>query len=160
MANKLIGWYHIFYVYACTSFAIVFLMLFFVGCVTTNTMVSSSIDRKEIRLGDYKNVFIYPSEKASFVELELERLFDTVGLKVIGINEGSNFLVSSVLGARYTEKPILNGYGNPVGVELTIQLVDYSSGKTLLTTRSSTRWSSRKTAWESILTELENAFQK
>ncbi len=84
MANKLIGWHRIFYVYACTSFAIVFLILFLVGCVTTNTMVSSSIDRKEIRLGDYKNVFIYPSEKASFVELELEILFDAVGLKVIG----------------------------------------------------------------------------
>lgn len=161
MANKLIGWHHIFYVCACTSFAIVFLMLFFEGCVTTNTMVSSSIDRKEIRLGDYKNVFIYPSERASFVELELERLFDTVGLNVIGINEGSNFPASSVLGTRYTEKPVLNGYGNQIGTELTIQLVDYSSGKTLFTTRSRTDiLSSRKAAWQSVSTELENAFQK
>ena len=161
MANKLIGWHHIFYVYACTSFAIVFLILFLVGCVTTNTMVSSSIDRKEIRLGDYKNIFIYPSEKASFMELELERLFDTVGLKVIGINEGSNFQVSSVLGTRYTEEPILNSYGDQIGTELTIQLIDYSSGKTLFTTRSTTDiFSSRKTAWKSISTELENAFQK
>lgn len=159
MANKLIGWRRIFCI--CAYKVIVVFMLFLVGCVTTNTMVSSSIDRNEIRLGDYKNVFIYPSEEASFVELELERLFDTVGLKVIGINEGSNFPESSVLGTRYTEKPVLNGYGNQIGTELTIQLVDYSSGKTLFTTRSSTDiLSSRKAAWKSVSTELGNAFQK
>ena len=110
-------------------------------------------------LGDYKSVFIYPSEQASFVELELERLFDAVGLNVIGINESGKFPVSTVLGIRYTEKPVLNGYGSPVGEELTIQLVDYSTGKTLFTTRSrSDIFSSRKAAWKAVLTELENAF--
>ncbi len=129
MANTLIRWHRIFCV--CVYKAIVIFMLFLTGCVTTNTMVSSSIDRNEIRLENYKNVFIYPSERASFVELELERLFDAVGLKVIGINECSNFPASSVLGTRYTEEPVLNGYGDRVGEELTIQLVDHSSGKTL-----------------------------
>ncbi|MBT6045306.1 MAG: hypothetical protein HOI47_34000 [Candidatus Scalindua sp.] len=155
MANKLIGGRCIICISVCNVVAV--LMLFLAGCVTTNTMVSSSVERNEIRLGAYKNIFIYPSEQASFVELELERVFDAVGLKVIGINEGGDFPISSVLGVRYTEKIILGGDGD----ELTIQLVDYTSGKTLFTTRSSTDiFSSRKAAWKSVLTELESAFQK
>jgi|TARA_B100001971_G_C18034168_1_gene454135 hypothetical protein len=134
-------------------------MLFLIGCVTTDTMVSSSIDRNEIRLGDYKSVFVYQSEQASFIELELEQLFESAGLKVIGIKEANNFPESSVLGVRYTEKNIRTE------IELTIQLIDYTTDKSLFTTRSSSGYGwtgmpkmARKKAWKEVLVELKKVF--
>ena len=126
-----------------------------VGCSSSRIMLSSAIERGEVKLSSYKYVVVYDSAEASHMELELEQLLEHNGLRVIGEDDVQN--PSLTLGARYQEKAIYNGYGNMIKIELTVLLEDMDTDKTLLT--ASGNAGSRNSAWKAVARKLNEALE-
>jgi hypothetical protein len=119
-------------------------------------MISNAIERGEVNLDTFKYVVIYDSEKASFIELELEALFEHNGLRVIGETDVQN--PSVTLGARYKEAGAYNSYGQMVSVELTVLLENMADDKTLVTASGSS--SNRTSAWKAVSKKLNIALSE
>jgi len=129
------------------------------SCTSSRMMQSSALEDGSLSLSDYEYVTIYDSETASFIELELETLFETLGLDVVGEKRASGLIGQghNVLAARYNDFVLRNGYGNPIGYELSVLLQDLATDRTLLTASAESS-SSRQAAWKAVQSELEEAF--
>jgi len=135
---------------------LMFFLIFAPGCTNSRLMQSSALDSGEIVLRNYKYVTIYDSLAASFIELELEDLFESVGFSVIGENDADKRSGSSILGVRYVEDLARNAYGNVISYNMTVLLEDYASDRTLLTATASST-ASRSSAWKAVKKELATA---
>jgi hypothetical protein len=140
-------------------FYLLLLLIFITGCSSSSMMASSALKNNEISLSNYKYVTIYDSKEASFMELELENLMESNGLKVIGKGDAKKYRKGTVLGTRYTEDHIRNGYGNPIGTTFTISLEDFSSDKTLLTVNAQQQYMGREAAWKEVSQKLDSALK-
>lgn len=127
------------------------------ACASSNMMASSALRNGEINLSDYKYAAIYDSETASFMELELENLMEQNGLKVIGESSAKKYKKGSVLGVKYVEDQVKNGYGNAVGTTFTISLEDFTTDKTLLTINGQETYMGRDAAWKEVSKQLNSA---
>lgn len=125
------------------------------GCGSTRSklMVSNAVERGEVQLGSFKYVVIYDSEKASFIELELEDLFEQNGLRVIGEADIKN--PSITLGARYKESSFYNPSTGYTNIDLTVLLENMDDDKTLVTASGTSR--KRDRAWQEVSKELNKA---
>ena len=121
-------------------------------------MKSSALESGEVRLADYESVVIYDSATALFIELELERLLEDQGLRVVGEKEAPELREGGVLAVRYMETPRLNAYGNRIGNTLTVLLEDFTTGRTLLTASGTATYASRDAAWQEVSHQLKLAF--
>lgn len=129
------------------------------ACATSGTfMASNSLERGHIRLSNYRYVVIYDSESASFIELELEKLFESRGFVVVG--ERGITDATQTLGVRYQEYLPTNYYGQVINGRLTISLEDIASDKTLLTLSSGGSYVQRDSIWKKLAKELEAALAK
>jgi hypothetical protein len=117
-------------------------------------MRSSALESGEVRLSQYEYVVIYEAEKASFIELQLEQLMEDQGFKVVGQNDAQTMSDAKILGTRYTEEPIVNGYGNRIGTILTVLLEDFVTDRTLLTARGQVRMGPPEEAWNKVSSQL------
>jgi hypothetical protein len=140
-----------------TSLVLLSLIFVLTACASSNMMASSALRNNEIKLSNYDYVAIYDSAAASFMELELEELFESHGLKVIGENTAAKYKAGKVLGVRYTEDSIRNGYGNPIGSSFTVSLEDYKTDKTLLTISGQQQYLDRSAAWQQVSQKLNEA---
>ena len=141
------------------NFSLLLILLFMTACSSSRMMVSSALKSNEINLSDYKYAVIYDSKKASFMELELESLIESNGFKVIGEREGKKYKKGIVVGTRYTEEHIRNGYGNIIGTLFTISLEDFASDKTLLTISAQQTYLNRSAAWKEVSQKLDSALK-
>ncbi|MEM8756901.1 MAG: hypothetical protein AAGF47_03870 [Planctomycetota bacterium] len=126
--------------------------------VTSRLQVSSAIESGEIDLEQYKIATIYDSETASFFELEIETLLESVGLRIVGENEAVEIAERGklVLGVRAREKVQANAYGHVHRSDLVILLEDVSSDRTLVTASGGAM--RRDQAWRAARSKLLQAF--
>ncbi len=141
------------------TFCLVIICTFMTACASSDMMASSALKNNEIKLSNYQYAAIYDSPEVSFMELELENLMESNGLKVIGEAEAKQYPKGSVLGTRYMEDHIRNGYGNAIGTVFTISLEDFSTDKTLLTVNAKQQYMGRQEAWKQVSTKLDEALK-
>ena len=129
------------------------------GCLASSSdaksMVSSDVGAGKVQLGSFSDVLIFDSASASFIELELAQLFEEQGFRVVGEKAVSQ--PQRTLGVRYTQEPLMSANGRFVrGMTLTILLEQFSTDKTLVTIRGSSRngGDDKDAAWEEVRGKL------
>lgn len=105
------------------SKAVAFALLILLLCGCGNTRARSAVDADAL-LSAYDSAVIYPSEHASFVELELMQIFRGFGYRIVGVDEKDK---GAAIGVRYTFQAVPGRY------VVTLQLVDDKTSKTLAT---------------------------
>ncbi len=135
---------------------IILLSLVGIGCSSGRTMVDRGVD-----LSTYSVTTVYDSEAASFIELELEELFEEIGFRSVGENQIDRYAEGEVLAARYRE------ITNPAGTAVTLRVLleDGVTDKTLVTVEgfgSSFGFlqTAREKAWRKVRQDLTEVFQE
>lgn len=125
------------------------------GCTRSRVMESSLLRSGEIRIADYQTVAIADASGASFIELELESLFEEAGYRVVGDSEAQRLADRGqrVLTARFTENVAVNGFGQFLQGRLSVLLEDRATDRTLLTV-SAESTASRRAAWNAVSKKL------
>jgi hypothetical protein len=95
------------------------------GCSNSRTMVDRNMD-----MSTYRYATVYDSDFASFIELELESMMQSLGYETIGEKEAQRRFQRKghVLGVRYVRTHI-----NSKSVLLRVLIEDQYTGKTILT---------------------------
>ena len=117
-----------------------------VGCASkSSSMVSSDFDREQ-----HSYIAVYDSEDASFLELQLQQIFESLGYKVIGEKEASKY-PNQTLGVRY------NVSGSFYESKIVVTLEDMTTDKTLCTIQGSAYddfGNASEVAWKAVRGEL------
>lgn len=111
------------------SFFVKFLAIVVFGMPGCTTPSSSSMVSSDYQPSKYDTVAIYDAESASFVELELQKFFESLGYQVIGEKEIEEYM-SRTLGIRYTSVYEADLYS------ITILLEDAMTDKTMCTVQA------------------------